>query len=188
MLDESIFAHFPVLDTQRLRLRQIVSADTLDLFAIFSDPEVCRYYDLDPLVSVTEAEEMVQRFANRFDNNISFRWGITLKPDDTVIGTCGLFIHSNWRGAIGYDLAQTHWGQGIMTEAVGAVTRFGFEQANLTRIEAFVMLDNIASVKLLTKLGYTEEGILRRYMHFKGQLHDMRCFSYLNFEYARRSG
>jgi ribosomal-protein-alanine N-acetyltransferase len=183
VLNEDIFKQFPLLETPRLRLREIVSADSHALYRIFSDPDVCRYYDLDQLTDVSQAEEMVTHFAERFANCISLRWAITRKPFDDLIGTFGLFVDSDWRGAIGYDLHPDYWRQGIMTEAVTELTRFGFEDAGLPRIEAFVMLDNIASVRLLEKIGYTEEGVLRQYMFFKGQLHDMRCFSRLAVEH-----
>lgn len=186
MLNETIFNQFPILESERLRLREIVSADSDAIFRIFSDPDVCRYYDLDQLTDNEQAGAMIVRFAERFANSISLRWGITLKPSDELIGTCGLFIDSDWRGAIGYDLHPDYWGQGIMTEAVTELTRFGFEDAGLPRIEAFVMLDNSASVRLLEKIGYTEEGVLRQYMYFKGQLHDMRCFSRLAVEHQQQ--
>lgn len=185
MLQESVFDKFPVLETARLRLREIDSADIPALYRLFSDPEVCRYYDLDPLVDEAEAAILVKRFADRFADDISFRWGITLKPSDELIGTCGLYVHSNWRGAIGYDLLPAYWGQGIMTEAVGEMTRFGFEDAGLMRLEAFVMLENVASDQLLKKIGYVEEGVLRQYMYMKGQLHDMRCFSIVSAEFEK---
>lgn len=185
MLDESIFDEFPVLETVRLRMQAIDSADIPALYRLFSDPEVCRYYDLEPLTDESGAVALVKRFADRYADDVSIRWGITLKPSDALIGTCGLYIHSDWRGAIGYDLLPAYWGQGIMTEAVSELTRFGFEDAGLVRLEAFVMLENVASDHLLKKIGYVEEGVLRQYMYIKGQMHDMRCFSLVSAEYEQ---
>jgi RimJ/RimL family protein N-acetyltransferase len=64
-------------------------------------------------------------------------------------------------GAIGYDLARLYWKQGIMTEAIEALLRFGFEVRNLHRIEARVRRGNEASMRLLRRLGFQEEGLLR---------------------------
>ena len=86
-------------------------------------------------------------------------------------------------GEIGYELAKAHWRQGIMTEALFAVIEFGFQAIALNRIEAMVMLENTASFKLLQKLGFLEEGILREYGYWKGQFHDLRIFSLLKKDY-----
>ncbi|MCB0183617.1 MAG: GNAT family N-acetyltransferase, partial [Caldilineaceae bacterium] len=96
---------------------------------------------------------------------------------------CGYVLLHRHRGEIGYDLRQREWGKGIMAEALDAIIDFGFRDMGLQRVEALVMPENVASARLLRKLGFTEEGTLRDYDRFKGAFHDMRCFSILKQEY-----
>jgi [ribosomal protein S5]-alanine N-acetyltransferase len=70
-----------------------------------------------------------------------------------------------------------------MAEALQAIIRFGFEELGVNRFQALVMPGNMASIKLLLKLGFQEEGVLREYAHFKGAFHDLHCFSLLKKEF-----
>jgi ribosomal-protein-alanine N-acetyltransferase len=126
-----------------------------------------------------QATKLIERMSNRFERKEAIRWGIARKADPTLIGTCGFTLMPSFRGGLGYDLARDYWRQGIMTEALSAILQFGFEKLGLNRVEALVMLENTASVRLLRKLGFQEEGILREYAFFKGQFHDLRSFSIL---------
>lgn len=180
---ERVFEAFPEIESEHLRLRQLQPEDAAALFDIFSDEAVTRYYDLYPYSSVDEAEEMVEFFADAFFDERSIRWGIARKSDNVIIGTCGYVWLRRFRGEVGYDLAQAYWRQGIMTEALNAILDFGFQELKLNRIEALVMTGNVASAGLLTSLGFVEEGTLREHDFFKGQFHDMRCFSLLEREF-----
>jgi ribosomal-protein-alanine N-acetyltransferase len=67
------------------------------------------------------------------------------------------------RGSIGYELARPFWRQGIMSEALTAILALGFGEMGLNRIDAVVLPDNLASIRLLEKLGFCNEGLLREY-------------------------
>ena len=67
------------------------------------------------------------------------------------------------RASIGYELARSSWRQGIMTEALEAIIDLGFREMGLNRIDAVVMPENGASIKLLEKLGFHNEGLLKEY-------------------------
>jgi ribosomal-protein-alanine N-acetyltransferase len=71
-----------------------------------------------------------------------------------------------------------------MTEALRSIIGWGFHSLKLNRIEAMVMIENIASIKLLEKSGFLEEGILREYGFWKGKFHDLRLFSLLKKDYT----
>lgn len=178
----SIFSTFPVLETPRLRLRQIVPEDAPAILDIFSDDDVTRYYDLYSYRTLDEAHELVAFFTESFEVERGIRWGIARKEDDHLIGTCGYVWLRRFRGEIGYDLNRSYWRQGFMSEALPAITRFGFDMLLLNRIEASVMVENQASAALLRKLGFTEEGTLRQHDYFKDAFHDMRLFSLLQHE------
>lgn len=83
---------------------------------------------------------------------------------------------------MGYELASTYWGQGIMTEALQAILQFGFEEIDLRFVAAEVMLDNIASGKLLEKLGFQSQGVLKQHGFWKGQHHDLEQFALTKVE------
>lgn len=176
---------FPTLDTDRLQLRELLAADAPTLFAIHSDPVVMRWFGNDPLTDLAGAERLVQLFAGwRQLANPGTRWGITLKTDGTLIGTCGLFMwNRNWRNCVlGYELAPPAWGQGFMREALTRVIDWGFEQMELNRIEAQVHPHNAASLKTLAGLGFVEEGRLREVGYWGGAYHDMMQLSLLRRE------
>ncbi len=172
---------FPHLETERLVLRQLTPTDAPAVFTIFGDAAVTRYYDLATFTGVEQAQQWIASTTERFQQGTSIRWAIVHKADGRVVGTCGYpLLHArNRRGMIGYDLARTAWRQGIASEAVRAVIRYGFGPLSLHRIEALVMRENIASVRVLEKLGFVEEGVLRDYGYWNGAFWDLRCFSLL---------
>ncbi len=161
----NIFQSFPQLETARLVLRRMQASDSNALFGILSDDEVTRYYDDATFTGVSQASDQIQAWENGFTNRRCIRWGIARKEDDLVIGTCGYYGIHSWhlRASIGYELARPFWRQGIMAEALSAIIVLGFEEMNLNRIDAVVMPENTASVKLLEKLGFRNEGLLREY-------------------------
>lgn len=177
------FAAFPEIETERLLLREILPEDAEAIYRIFSDDKVTEFYDLVTYTSIDQARELIDFFDESFELERAIRWGITLKPDDTVIGTCGYVWLRQYRGEIGYDLASAYWRQGIMSEAVEAILEYGFTDLGLNRIEALVMKENVASAALLRSLGFREEGLLRQHDYFKGKFHDMRLFALLESDF-----
>ncbi len=93
--------------------------------------------------------------------------------DEGLIGGIGLFVHTGLDGhrdELGYWLAQPFRNQGIMTEVVRRFTAFQFEnRPNLLRMEALVFTHNPASMRLLEKVGYVREGLLRKIVVKNGQ-------------------
>ena len=183
---ETVFAAFPELDTERLRLRVLRQADAASLFAVLSDRQVTEFYDDEPFTEVAQAREQIVSWNEGFGARRCIRWGIVLREDGVVIGSCGYYSLHGWHGraSIGYELARSFWRQGIMTEALRAITQFGFDEIGLNRIQATVMQGNQASIKLLEKLGFGREGVLRAYENWedKGYV-DLAMFSLLKAEY-----
>jgi [ribosomal protein S5]-alanine N-acetyltransferase len=170
---------FPVLATERLILREIISEDAPEVFEIFSDPKVMLYYDIEALTEPKQALEVIARFTDRHHKKLGIRWGITLKQSGKVLGTCGLIWKPhNHSAVLGYDLAAEFWGKGIMTEALKPVLTHAFDH-EVNRVEAMTHSPNTASQKVLTRLGFQAEGILRDYFYFKGKFFDLKCFSLL---------
>jgi ribosomal-protein-alanine N-acetyltransferase len=185
MTQAAVFARFPRLETERLSLRRLRVADADALLRIFGDEAVTEFYDLPTLAEREQVLRIINRAEQSFHRQEGIRWGITRKEEDRVLGTIGLSFETAYRGGVGYDLARAYWRQGIMSEALGAVLAFAFEQAGLHRVQALVMPGNEASAGLLHKLGFTDEGILREYLFFKGAYQDLHCFSILRREFDR---
>ena len=185
---ERIFRVFPQLETEHLVLRRLRPSDAEALFAILSDEAVTRFYDDAAFTELSQASEQIEAWASGFDERRTIRWGIARKDSDKIIGTCGHYGFHRWhrRSAIGYELARPYWRQGIMTEALNANIGFGFRECGLNRIQALVMPGNVGSEKLLEKLGFRSEGVLRQYENWgaKGYV-DLSLFSLLRQEYDR---
>ena len=116
------------------------------------------------------------------------RWAVTLKPDSTMIGSCGFHLYNpanRWL-EIGYELHPDYWRQGLMSEAVSAVLRFCFDRLRVHRIEANVTVGNAASAGLLRHLGFVLEGTWRERVFWRGQFHSLWQFSILEAEYRQR--
>ena len=184
---DSIFQTFPQLETKNLILRKIRPTDAGAVFDMLADDEVTRYYDDDPFTDLSQASELIEFWNRGFERRQCVRWGIVRRGSDSVMGSCGYYGFHTWhmRASLGYELARPFWRQGIMTEALSAIIKLGFQRAGLNRIQADVMPENRASVKLLEKLGLKNEGLLREYERWgsKGYV-DLLMFSLLKREYT----
>jgi ribosomal-protein-alanine N-acetyltransferase len=183
---QEIFAAFPELTTPRLRLRQLRPSDAEAMFSFLSDEAVTRTFGLETFTEPEEAQQRIRSINAAFRHHATIRWGLARAADDVLIGTCG-FIYWKWRhrhAAVGYELARPLWRQGLMTEALTAVLRFGYTQMNLHRIEALVMPENVPSLNLLYKLGFQNEGLLRDYGFWNGRFHNLYVLSMLQPEWG----
>lgn len=146
------------METERFVLRQMTLEDAPTVFEIFSDGDVTKDMGEDPFTSIQQAEGLITFMNNLFHQNKAFRWGIILKENNTLVGTCGYNgweTHRGSRGEIGYDLGKKYWRQGYMTEVLKSVIAFGFETMEFNRIEAFTNLDAEPSMLLLKSLVLT---------------------------------
>lgn len=171
----------PVIEAQRLRLRWIEESDIEQLYAIFSDPRVMRYWSTTPLQNLEEAFELLREIHMSNRQGTILKWGVALKPHDTIIGTVTLFNinRSNGRAEIGYAQAATHWGHGYINEALQALLKYCFEDLDLRRLEADVDPRNIPSIKTLERLGFQKEGFLRERWHVNGEIQDALFYGLL---------
>lgn len=182
---DAAFTYFPLLTTSRLHLRQIRLADAEAFFAIKSDPAVTAPYGQEPHQSLAETREFIQRALDLYERRKAFYWAITLKGEDTIIGSYTLWNFSPDLvcAETGYELGRAYWRQGIATEAVRAVLTYGFSELGLHRIEAVVNADNTPSRNLLLKLGFTFEGNLRQRILFRDRFLDEQYFGLLKDEW-----
>ena len=180
---------FPELTTARLILTKVTSADRESLYDLFSSLDVVKFYDLEPFTDLAQAEKLIDLFDSRYRSALGIRWAIRMKESGELIGTCGF---NSWNekmrnAMIGYDLKPEYWNKGITTEALLEALRAAFAGqmpcGSLHRIQADTIPGNIASEKVLLKLGFKEEGIRRESAFIRGSYHDMKCFGLLRPEF-----
>ncbi|AIC92954.1 GNAT family N-acetyltransferase [Shouchella lehensis] len=167
--------------SERLSLQEVSQKDAESLFHIWSNPEITKFMNIPAMTNVNQAMEMIQLFESLSREKKGNRFTISLTETNTVIGSCGFnyLDYENDRGEIGYELDKDYWGLGYMTEALKALVHTGFSQFDLNRIEAKVEPQNVASQAVLKKIGFKEEGLLRKYEKAKGTYIDLIMFSIL---------
>lgn len=114
-----------------------------------------------------------------------FALPVTLKAQKQLIGICRISVKNadNKTGSIGYCFTKKYWGYGYATEAVKAFVSFGFKESGLHRIFATCHPENIASVRVLQKIGMQQEGYLRKHHWIKGEWRDSWLYAILEHEW-----
>lgn len=178
---------FPILETERLILREIKKEDAASIFACFSNVDVTRFYGQETMVSIEQAEEFVDLFSKNYIEKRGIRWGIERKGTKGIIGTIGFnaWMPKNKRAEIGYEIHPDYWRKGYVSEAVSQLLSYGFEVMDLNRIGAIVFLDNEASNKLLMKRGFQKEGVLRENIIQSGMTYDTNVYSILKTDWVK---
>ena len=177
---------FPDLETKRLNLRQTIMKDAEAIFAIFSDPKVTQFHNLNTFTQISEAIKVIEQRSKRFEGKRGIRWGIACKSEDYLIGSCGFNWNKELTAAeVGYELASRFWRQGIMSEALCAILQYGFDR-ELEFVMAEVMLDNAASRKLLNKFGFQSQQVFEEHGFWKGKHHDLERFILTKTDFVAR--
>lgn len=174
------FNPFPTLTTERLQLRKTTLDDLHDFFHFRNTEEGLKYVDR-PKQSLQETEAILHKTIAAVENNENISWGIALKNTPKLIGTIGFWrtIKEHHRAEIGYILSPEYWNSGIMTEAMRAVLKYGFDEMKLHSVEANVNPENAASIRLLEKCGFVKEAHFRENYYFDGKFLDSAIYSLL---------
>ena len=177
--------HPPTIEFDGARLRPLRAADADALYAYLRDPAVTELTSY-PVVSVPMVEALIERHLSRWSAGELSKWAVALRHDNRVVGTCGF---NEWSPAhrwaeLAYDLAQAHWGKGLMRQAVAAVLQWTFRQDQVDRVHAFVRIDNRRSERLLERSGFVREGCLRSYRVCRGQPHDFYVYGLLRSDWG----
>jgi ribosomal-protein-alanine N-acetyltransferase len=171
---------FPRIETANLTLRELDEHDLSALFHIFSDPEVTRFYNIPTFTCQGDAKSLLDRRRNRFYKQQGICWGMTFQEqEEEIVGTCGFNAWHRQKkvGDLGYELSRDYWNQGVMTEALRAVVIYGFDVLGLVQQRAWVMPENKASAKVLTKIGFQSKGVQLARGYWNSQFHDLELFT-----------
>jgi [ribosomal protein S5]-alanine N-acetyltransferase len=176
----------PTLHTTRLLLRPFTSDDTEAVFALNSNPRVLRYWDAPAWTEYSQAERFIAVCKERELEGSGARLVIQRATDGVFLGWCHF---SRWnpdfRSAdTGYVLVEQVWGQGIATEATRALLHWAFATLDLNRVQAMTDTRNLASARVLEKLGFLREGTLREDCIVNGEVSDSWVFGLLRRDWV----
>ena len=143
--------------TDRLILRALTEFDSFEVLDIRSHPVINQFLHRDPPKNTFEALDFILNIQRKSANGEIFFLGIALQNNPELIGTICLWNFSSDRktAELGYELLPEYHGKGIMSEAVTFILNFGFEDLNLSKIEAFTNKNNLNSIQLLQKFNFT---------------------------------
>ncbi len=177
----------PVLETSRIRLRPYRDADVEAMFALYSDPKVMRYWSFPAWTERSQAEQYLARAWAAMEAGEIFPWAIADRASDELIGALTFFsLHREQRRLeVGYSLSSARQGQGLAAEALRCAIGFGFDTVGLVRIEADIDPRNDASAKLLERLGFVREGLLRKRWRVNGEVCDTAFYGLLPEDFVR---
>lgn len=175
----------PRIDTERLVIRLVTEADLPALLEINADDQVTRFLPYPSWKDMDDARAWFDRAAARHAAGEARQFVIVLRDTGRVIGSCLLFHfeESSGRAEVGYLLARPHWGAGYMVEAMTAFVAFAFEQVGLRRLEAEIDPRNTASARLLERLGFVREGLLRQRWNVKDEITDSGLYGLLRADW-----
>ena len=169
------FPNISAIDTSRLRLRKLTLADVDDYYRhLFGSEAVSRYMLWNPHRDVSESAASIRKVLCRYEEGRCYRWGITLKETNELIGIIDLLRFDEEKGScsFAYMLGECFWGRGYGTEALKAVFAFAFSQMEVKSITADHMAENPASGRVMEKAGMKRVRILPQKYEKNGILHD----------------
>ncbi len=183
-----MISKFPILQSERLFLRQHEMEDAESYFKIMSDSSVVRYYGKYPLTEISEANEDLTLFNKEFTNGNMIKWALEHKATREYVGSIGAFGLSSphMRATISCVLGNQFWGVGLAKEGLRTVIQFLFDEVRMNRIQLYVDPINIKAVKLFQSLGFQKEGLLREYEFEYGHAIDLCIMSILKKEWKKK--
>jgi ribosomal-protein-alanine N-acetyltransferase len=149
-----------ILETKRLVLRRLLPGDLDDLYALYRDPEIRRFFPEGTLTYEETKEELEWFLGGHPAHPELGLWATIHKADNAFIGRCGLLpwtIERRPEVEVAYLLAKEYWGQGLGTEAAQAVSQYGFEKLGVSRLICVIDPDNQASMNVARSIGMTLE-------------------------------
>ena len=173
------------LETSRLTLRPVHPDDLPHIYRGLSHPEVIPYYGVS--FATLEETERVQMtwYASLREQQTGIWWVIFDRTTKEFMGAGGFndWNHDHRKAEIGFWLLPEYWGQGIMTEAMQLLFRYGFDTMNLHRIEGYVESGNRKSRRAVEKTGFAHEGTMRECEWKEGRFISVEVYAFLSSDF-----
>lgn len=167
-----------------IRLRSLRKSDATRICGIVNEPEIRRAM---VTIKYPFAETDALRFIEKSDSLHTRRFGLVGENQDEILGSVSLLEidadHS--QAELSFFISKEASGRGLTTEAAKLALKFAFESLGLNRIYAFHLVENSASAKILAKLGFTNEGVLRERVKIEGRFYDVKMSSFLKNEWNK---
>lgn len=178
------------IESPRLLIRPLAHDDLPALMPVNGDDEVTRFLPYATWRTPADAEAWYQRIQSLQAGGGALQFVLVEKAAARLVGTLLLFRHdeNSRRAELGYVLGRAGWGRGLMTEALHALIAHAFGVMDLRRLEAEVQPANVASTRLLERVGFVREGLLRQRWVARGQPYDVVAFGLLRHEYRAPPG
>lgn len=176
---------FPVLESERLVLRQLTDADTSAVFRIRSNAARMQYIPRPILETEAQALEMITLMNQKVAENTDINWAVCEKVTGTFIGFMGFYRTQpeHYRTEIGYMVAPEFDGKGYVTEAVKTMLTFAFHQVGFHSVCAVIDPNNIASGRVLEKNGFRKEAHFIEDFYWNGRFIDSVHYGLLKKEF-----
>ena len=166
------------------RLREFRFDDLDDYLAIVGDDRVTNWLSFDSRdrdTAQTALAAAVER--SQLDDRPDYMLAVTRLDDDRLIGFARLGPTGVQAAHLGYAIAADHWGHGYATDASRTLVRFAFENLDLHRVSAAIGPENLASIAVVKRLGFSYEGRIRHHVYTNGAWRDSLLYSILAGEY-----
>ena len=179
------FSTFPELTTDRLHLRQLTTNDADAIMALFSDPRMLQFLNMDPVDTREKALDLINWFKGNYDRGEAVQWAVTLRDSGVMIGSSGTYDwhKSDQHVDIGYHILPGYWGQGYASESTRAILRWCFTALQVHRVQADCTDGNIASERVLLKCDFSVEGLWRESCWEHGRFVSIKQFGLLRHEF-----
>ncbi len=141
-----------LFETPRLLLRPFLPEDAPGLLELNNDPEVQRFTGDPPFPSLEAARRFVLEYPEYRRTGYG-RWAVLQKTDGAFLGWCGLKLNEEEEVDLGFRFLRRYRGRGYATEAAAACLDYGFRTLNLPEIVGRAMTENVASIRVLEKIG-----------------------------------
>ncbi|TCO62706.1 GNAT family N-acetyltransferase [Actinocrispum wychmicini] len=178
---------YPVrLSGQKVALREWRDDDVDDALRVFGDERVTRWLSFDNK-SRDQVSQMVSDTVQRAGEAERKEYYLAVTSRDTggLIGFARLGLSGVQAADLGYAIAADEWGKGYASDATHSLIDFGFSELGLHRISAAIGPENVASIAVVRRLGFVEEGRLRDHVHTNGAWRDSVLYSLLVDEWRR---
>ncbi len=177
----------PTLQTARLQLRPYCLSDAADLVRLAGTREVAATTLRIPHpYREQDAVDFIASCQPDAELGLSVRLAITVRNTQELYGGVGLRIEpAHQHAELGYWVGVPYWGHGYATEAASEILRYGFETLNLQRIYASHLAGNVASSRVLQKIGMRHEGCLRNHICKWEKFYDLECYGVLKADRSR---
>jgi len=159
------FHPFPELHTKRLVLKALEHKDSKALAVIRSNSRVNEFLDRPKVITIQDASRYIEKINWETTQNECIVWGIHFKDQTDMLGSICYWniIPETDTAEIGYEMHPDYYGKGIMYEAMQAVIQYAFNIMKLHAIVAFPVKDNIKSIQLLERNGFTRDFDIDKY-------------------------